>query len=96
MKKKTPPAIVKSVSTYANAMGVLPAELVESIQQHHTGVLYVPSISSYHDKRRGLVLMLAKRGLSNLEIGRIAGISPRRVRQIVQETRVAKRGLRHE
>ena len=92
MTRKKHCATVKNISTYANATEVLPTELIEAIQQYHTGVLYVPSISSYHNKRKRFVLALVEKGVSTKEIGRIAGISPRRVRQIVNEAAIVDDG----
>ena len=79
---------ISRVSSYANATEVLPAELVKTIQQYHTGMLYVPSTGSYYDKRKTLILTLVEKGVSAKEISRLAGVSARRVRQIVHDARV--------
>jgi predicted transcriptional regulator len=72
---------------YANAKKVLPPELLRSVQGHFTGLLWVPSTTSAHHKRRMLVLALKDQGTSTREIARLSGITRRRVRQIVRETR---------
>lgn len=68
---------------YANAKDVLPSELLRAIQEHFTGLLWVPSDTCFYHERRRLVLALKEQGISTTEVARLAGITPRRVRQIV-------------
>ena len=72
---------------YANARDVLPPDLLEAVREHFTGLLWVPSDSGFYEERRRLVLALKEQGISTNEVACLAGITPRRVRQIVQETR---------
>ncbi len=68
---------------YANAKDVLPPELLRAIQEHFTGLLWVPSDTCFYHERRKLVLALKDQGISTREIARLSGVTPRRVRQIV-------------
>jgi predicted transcriptional regulator len=68
---------------YANARDVLPPDLLEAVREHFTGLLWVPSDSGFYEERRRLVLALKEQGISTNEVARLAGITPRRVRQIV-------------
>ena len=71
---------------YANATEVLPADLLAQIQQHHTGLLWIPAVKTT-TKRRDLVVTLHGQGLQPGAIAALAGISIRRVQQIVAEER---------
>ena len=68
---------------YANAKDVLPPELFRTVQQHFTGLLWVPADTHFYAVRRGLVLVLRDQGGSTIEIAKLAGITPHRVRQIL-------------
>ena len=70
---------------YACAHAVLPHDLVEAIQVHFTGLLWVPASKSFFVERKKLVLALKEEGVPIKEIARLAGVSPRRVYQILQE-----------
>ena len=74
---------------YANAKDVLPPELLRTLQQHFTGLLWVPADTHFHAVRRKLVLALRDQGLSAIEIAPLAGVTPRRVRQILAKARTA-------
>ncbi len=74
---------------YANAMDVLPPELFQQVQQHFTGLLWVPAHTQFYETRRKLVLALTDQGVSTAEIGKLAGVTPRRVRQILAEDRAS-------
>ncbi len=74
---------------YANAQDVLPPDLFREIQQHFTGLLWVPAHTQFYETRRKLVLALTDQGISTREIGKLAGVTPRRVRQILAEDRVS-------
>ncbi len=71
---------------YANAKDVLPPDLLRSVQEHFTGLLWVPSDTCFYHERRRLVLALKEQGISTREIARLSGVTPRRVRQIVAES----------
>ena len=74
----------RSVSRrYANAKDVLPPELFRTLQQHFTGLLWVPADTHFYAVRRQLVLALRDQGVSTQEIATLAGVTPRRVRQIL-------------
>jgi len=75
---------------YANARDVLPAEVLRSVQEHFAGCLWVPRSErdpKFYGHRRRLVLALKAKGVSVDEIARLAGITDRRVYQIVKEER---------
>ena len=74
---------------YANANDVLPPELLRAVQEQFTGLLWVPGDTCFYQERRRLVLALKGQGISTREIARLSGITPRRVRQIVAESRIA-------
>jgi predicted transcriptional regulator len=70
---------------YACAHAVLPPDLVEAVQSHFTGLLWVPSSKLFYTERKNLVLALKEEGVPIKEIARLAGISPRRVHQIIKK-----------
>jgi len=72
---------------YANAKDVLPPDLLRTVQEHFTGLLWVPSDTCFYHERRRLVLALKDQGISTREIARLSGVTPRRVRQIFAESR---------
>ena len=74
---------------YANAKDVLPPELFREVQQHFTGLLWVPANTQFYETRRKLVLALTDQGVSTREIGKLAGVTTRRVRQILAEDRAS-------
>ena len=76
---------------YANAKDVLPQELIEQIKQHYNtgGMIYIAGESA-RGKKRQLVLTLAQQEASTGEIAMIAGISRRRVNQILAKERLPK------
>lgn len=65
---------------YANANEVLPKELFEKIQSHHTGLLYIPSGRSRSIKN--LVVGMLSQGASSREIEVVTGLTRRRINQI--------------
>ena len=67
---------------YANAKDVLPQHLIEQIRKHYTGMLYV-SGEDVRAQKRQLIINLAKQGVSIGEIATIAGVSSRRVHQVI-------------
>ena len=71
---------------YANAQEILPADLLAQLQQHHTGLLWIPAVNTT-TKRRDLVVTLHGQGLQPGAIAALAGISVRRVQQIVAKER---------
>ena len=70
---------------YACAYAVLPRDLVEAVQTHFTGLLWVPSSKHFYTERKELVLALKEEGVPIKEVARLAGISPRRVYQILKK-----------
>ena len=80
----------RSVSRpYANARDVLSPELLRTLQQHFTGLLWVPADTHFYETRRKLVLALRDQGVHTREIAQLAGVTPRRVRQILARARGA-------
>ena len=75
---------------YANAKDVLPPELFSEVQQDFTGLLWVPANTQFYETRRKLVLALTDQGVSTREIGKLAGVTTRRVRQILAKDRASK------
>jgi RecA/RadA recombinase len=71
---------------YANAKDVLPPELLEQVREHYTGNLYVPGKNDAKQKRE-LIITLAKSGADTAEIASIAGVSTRRVNQVIAKKR---------
>ncbi len=75
---------------YANAKDVLPPDLFQQVQQHFTGLLWVSADTHFVETRRKLALALTDQGVSTIEIAKLAGVTPRRVRQILAENRASK------
>jgi predicted transcriptional regulator len=74
-----------STKPYANAEEVLPPELLEEVQKHHSGMLWIPAAESFYRQRRKLVIALKSQGVSTEEIANLSGITPRRVNQILAQ-----------
>lgn len=72
---------------YANAAGILPPELLKEVQKYHLGALWIPSPGRFYAERRELVLALHKQKFSAKEIAPLAGVSLRRINQILQRDR---------
>ena len=72
---------------YANAKDVLPPDLFRTVQQHFAGLLWVPADTHLYAVRRKLVLALRDQGIHTREIAQLAGVTPRRVRQILAQAR---------
>lgn len=81
---------------YANAKDVLPSDLLRALQEHFTGLLWVPSDTCFYHERRRLVLALKDQGISTREIARLSGVTPRRVRQIFAESRTESSPTLHD
>ena len=75
---------------YANARDVLPPELLCAVQQHFAGLLWVPAETHLYAARRKLVLALRDQGVHTQEISQLAGVTTRRVRQILAQARDAE------
>lgn len=72
--------------SYANIDDVLPPELAEKVREHYTGALWIPDKPrAIRDARKRLIMTLHQQGSSTAEIGKLAKISERRVRQILQQ-----------
>jgi len=74
------------MKNYQNARDVLPAELLRELRRYHTGALYVPAGDSTFE-REALVVSMHERGATRKEISQLAGISVRRVSQIIKESK---------
>ena len=72
---------------YANAADVLPSELLREVQRHFVGTLYVGSEDVFQEEREKLVLALKAKHVSVREIASMAGITKRRVQQIVRSAK---------
>lgn len=72
---------------YANAEKILPTELLKEIQKYHTGVLWIPTPSRFYQDRRRLVIALHGQGINTKEIANLAGVTIRRVNQILSSER---------
>ena len=67
---------------YANATEVLPAPLLQEVQKHWQGTLYVPPPRCLNSNT--VVLNLIRSGLTAKEVAEQCAISVRRVYQIAQ------------
>ncbi len=76
-----------SIKKYANAEHKLPRELLKEIQKYHTGMLWIPAPGSFYKERRQLVIALKSQGIETDEIASLAGITRRRVNQILADHR---------
>jgi len=74
---------------YANAGKILAKELLEEVQKYHTGVLWIPCPSRFYRERRQLVIALHEQGVNAKEIAHLAGVTTRRVNQILADHRRA-------
>lgn len=72
---------------HANAKNVLPEALLREVQKHYCGNLWIPEPNLYYEKRRKLVIELRSKGTIVSEIAVLAGLSPRRINQILAEAR---------
>jgi hypothetical protein len=72
---------------YANAEKILPPELLKEVQKYHTGVLWIPTPSRFYKERRRLVIALHGQGINTKEIAQLAGVTIRRVNQILAAER---------
>lgn len=72
---------------YANAKNILPADLLKQVQQYHTGILWIPTPSRFYNERRRLVIALHQQGIESREIANLAGVTIRRVNQILASER---------
>lgn len=78
---------------YANAIDVLPVELVREIQKHFHGILWIPSPDTFFFQRRELVCAMKAQGIAPNEIANLAGVSLRRVYQILRNNKQDARRL---
>jgi len=76
-----------SIKKYANAEHKLPRELLKEIQKYHTGMLWIPAPDSFYKERRNLVIALKSQGVETDEIASLAGVTRRRVNQILADHR---------
>jgi len=74
------------MKNYQNARDVLPDDLLRELRRYHTGALYVPAGDSKFE-REALVVSMHERGVTRKEISQLAGISIRRVSQIIRESK---------
>jgi len=78
------------MKSYANAEKILPKELFKEVQKYHTGPLWIPSPSRFFQERKDLVIALREQGVKVQEIAGLAGITKRRVNQILAADRKEK------
>ena len=66
------------------------------MQQHFSGgILYIPPLEAgYYADRRKLVLALRVKGVGTGEIACMAGVTPRRVRQILAQAKINEKNER--
>lgn len=76
-----------SIKKYANAEHILPRELLKEVQKYHFGILWIPATGSFYKERRQLVIALKSQGIETDEIASLAGITRRRVNQILADHR---------
>jgi hypothetical protein len=76
-----------SIKKYANAEQILPRELLKEVQKHHSGILWIPAPGSFYKERRQLVIALKSQRIETDEIASLAGITRRRVNQILADHR---------
>ena len=75
---------------YANAAEVLPRDLFEEIKKHFSGtMLYFPRERGSYQTQK-LIVSLAQSGATTAEIAKIAGVTSRRVNQIISKKRQKK------
>lgn len=73
---------------------VVPQEIVEAVQKHVSGPVYVPGRVSEAERRRSIVQRLLRKGVRVSEVAKRSGLSERRVRQIRKvETELAQSEL---
>lgn len=72
---------------YANAEKILPPELLKEVQKYHTVVLWIPTPSRFYQERRRLIIALHGQGVNTKEIAQPAGVTIRRVNQILASER---------
>lgn len=75
------------MNRYANAENILPPELLKEVQKYHTGVLWIPTPSRFYQERRRLVIALHDQSINTKEIAHLAGVTIRRVNQILSSER---------
>ena len=69
--------------TYVNGRENLPPELLAEVQKHVSGLVWIPSPETFYRERRQLILTLRDQNVPTKEIARLAGISVRRVNQVI-------------
>ena len=72
---------------YANAKDVLPQDLLDKVQKHYSGLLWIPAPGRFYQERWDLVVALHLQGVSTVEISNLAGVTVRRVNQVLAEYR---------
>ena len=70
-------------SSYLNGREVLPPDVLAEVQKHASGLIWIPSPKTFYHERRQLILTLREQGVPTKEIARLAGLSVRRVNQVV-------------
>ncbi len=69
--------------SYLNGREVLPPDVLAEVQKHASGLIWIPSPKTFYHERRQLILTLREQGVPTKEIARLAGLSVRRVNQVV-------------
>jgi len=90
MAQESGQTVKPSRRRYANAADVLPPDVYREVRKHFTGVLYVGRRGMYYQDRARMVGELHAAGVSIREIAKAAGISVRRVHQILAEGKEKK------
>ncbi len=83
------------MAIYTNAMDVLPPDLLAAVRRHWCGLLYIPPEHNRVSKVAS-VLKMIKSGHTAASIAAVAGITPRRVRQIARRLGNSNPYLRRE
>ena len=85
----------KPSKPYANAADRLPPDLLKQVQQYHQGLLWIPAADTFYHERQQLVQSLKQQGLPTQDIAALAGITPRRVNQLVAKVNLSKKSTIH-
>lgn len=68
---------------YTNAEKVLPRELLREIQKHYNGQLRLPAPGCFYKEVKQLMIALKELGVETGKIASLAGVTRRRVNQIL-------------
>ena len=74
-----------SIKKYANAEHILPRELLKEVQKYYSSILWISAPGSFYKECRQLVIARKSQGIETDEIASLAGITRRRVNQILAD-----------